>query len=398
MRTTRGVAAIHTWPAIAILSAITGVVPTALLSGCAAPPKPGDPLPGLTAEERARFERGKAVFEREFEPANGLGPLFNANACRECHEESASGGPGDEVEIHATAARADGTCDPLLEQGGPVVQQHVTGALHQALGINEEPVPAHATATGRRTTPDILGFGLLDAIPDEEILSRADPEDRNADGISGRPNRSTDGRLGRFGRKAFVPTLREFNEEAFLIEQGVTTPAAPREETVAGRPLPEGTDPASDPEIDEEAVALADFFVRALAPPASLPLPWSALRGRRIFRAIGCVGCHVPVLMTGASPQRTLRYRPVAAYTDLLLHDMGADLADLCLGLATPSEFRTEPLMGLRLSTRFLHDGRTATVEKAIILHGGEAERSRERFMALSDKNRRALLEFLSSL
>src|SRR5207249_7843166 len=108
--------------------------------------------------------------------------------------------------------------------------------------------------------------------------------------------------------------------------------------------------------------------------------------------------CHVPILKTGDSSVKALRHRKVAAYSDLLLHDMGPELADICLGLATPSEFRTEPLMGLRLLSRFLHDGRANTIEEAVRLHGGEAAAGRDRFKALSDRDRAALLEFLKSL
>ncbi|MGH9750200.1 MAG: di-heme oxidoredictase family protein [Candidatus Polarisedimenticolia bacterium] len=367
------------------------------LAGCAREPEPGDPLPGLTEEQLKLFERGRAVFARTFEPATGLGPLFNAPSCGECHEQPVLGGSGDEVELHATVLQPDGTCDLLLAEGGPVFQNQVTPALREALGIEEEPVPERA-ARARRTTPDVLGFGLLDAVPESVILALADPEDRDGDGISGRPNRFIDGRLGRFGRKAFLPTLREFNDGAFPIEQGITTPVAPAEGTVGGRPLPPGVDAAPDPEIDREALDLTDAFVRFLAPPAALrgSLPWR--RGERQFGALGCAACHVPVLKTGDHPVKAIRHRKVRAWTDLLLHDMGPELADICLGLAAPSEFRTEPLMGLRLSSSFLHDGRAASVEEAVRLHGGEAAASRDRFLKLSASDRRVLLRFLESL
>ncbi|MBI1951489.1 MAG: hypothetical protein HYS34_09020 [Acidobacteria bacterium] len=379
--------------------------------GCARPPEPGDPLPGLTRAERERFERGREVFEREFTPETGLGPLFNSTSCGECHEEPRSGGPGDEIEIHATAflARSAGggpagaaaqepSCDALADQGGPVVQQQVTPALKDALGIEAEPVPSRATSTGRRTTPHILGFGLLDAVPDEAILAQADPDDRDRDGISGRPNRFFDGRLGRFGRKAFVPALREFNAGAFLFEQGITSPAQPAEETIAGQPIPPGVDSVPEPELSREDLDRADDFVRFLAPPPRPPAGREARRGSRVFSEIGCASCHVPRLRTARSEVRALSRRWVEAYTDLLLHDMGQELGDVCLGLATPSEFRTELLMGLRLKGRFLHDGRAATVEEAIRLHGGEGAGARDRFGALSEKQRRALLEFLKTL
>src|SRR2546425_3904273 len=325
-----------------------------LLAGCARPPQPGDPLPGLQRSERARFDRGKEVFERKFTPETGLGPLFNAVSCGECHEEPAAGGFGDEVEVHATAFRADHVCDPLTDEGGPVIQQKVTPALKAALGIDSEPFPKSATGRGSRTTPVLFGRGLLDAVPDSVILGYADPDDRNHDGIRGRPNRSVDGRIGRFGRKAFVPTLDEFNDGAFVAEMGVTNPAQPTEETIGGQPIPAGVDPAPDPEINQEMLDRTNAFVRFLAPPSPAPLTNEGRQARELFSRIGCAGCHIPTLRTGDSPTPALARKTFFAYTDLLLHDMGADRADICLGLATPSDFRTEPLIGLRFAKRFL--------------------------------------------
>jgi len=378
-----------------LLAAAAAVLLTA---GCEKPLRPGDPLKGLSAAEREQFEKGKAVFARVFTPETGLGPLFNAEACGECHESPVAGGVGDEVEVHATAFLSDGFCDPLADAGGPVYQQRVTPALKNALGIDSEPIPARATARANRTTPDVLGFGLLDAVPDSTILSYADPDDRNKDGISGRPNRFFDGRLGRFGRKALVPTLAEFNEGALLFEQGVTTPNLPDEETVAGQPIPAGVDPVPEPEISAQDVVLMNAFVRFLAPPAPPKLEGEAKRGVVVFTKIGCADCHVSKLKTGPSDVPALANREVRAYTDLLLHDMGSELADICLGLATPSEFRTEPLMGLRLSESFLHDGRAKSIEEAIRLHGGEASGARDRFVGLSAADRAALLAFLKQL
>jgi len=374
------------------------IAPIVLAAACAKPPAPGEPLPGLDAAQRDQFDRGKVIFNRVFEPETGLGPLFNAKACGECHEKPVAGGVGDEVEVHATAFLSNGVCDPLADLGGFVYQQQVTPALKNALGIDKEPVPAKATAQGRRSSPDLLGFGLLDAVPDSEILAYADPDDRNHDGISGRPNRFFDGRLGRFGRKALVPTLAEFNEGAFPVEIGITVPAVPNEETVAGQPIPAGVDPVPDPELDAQSVALVNAFVRFLAPPSPPKLKGASRRGPELFEKTGCAACHVPRLKTGDSDVKALAHREVAAYTDLLLHDMGPTLADICLGLASPSEFRTEPLMGLRFSEKFLHDGRAASIEEAIRLHGGEAVAARDRFDALPAPEREALLAFLKQL
>lgn len=373
----------------------------AALGACRRPPQPGDPLPGLSTAERTRFDLGRAVFDSVFAPPTGLGPLFNADACAECHEDPVRGGTGDEVERHAAAFHPEVTgrpCDELAALGGPVFQNHVTPALQTALSIDSEPVPPQATATAARTTPDVFGFGLLDAVPDSAILAYADPEDRDHDGISGRPNRFFDGRLGRFGRKALVPDLRDFNIGALAAEQGITTPAVPTEETVGGRPLPAGVDPAPDPELSDSAAVLLDAFVRLLAPPSPQRLSREARAGRDAFGRVGCDRCHVPTLRTGDNAIPALAHREVAAYTDLLLHDMGPERADICLGQATPSEFRTEPLMGVRLMARFLHDGRATTLEQAIELHNGEAARVRDRFRALSAEDRAAVVAFLKTL
>jgi len=368
-----------------------------LAGGCQRPLKPGDPVGGLSRAEQDRFAHGKVVFDSIFTPEKGLGPLFNSTSCGECHEDPAKGGRGDEVELHATAFKG-GVCDPLVEEGGFVIQRHTTPALKQALGIDSEPFPPSATARALRTTPVVFGRGLLDAVPESVILAYADPDDKNHDGISGRPNRFTDGRLGRFGRKGFVPALDEFNAGAFSAEMGVTNPAVRTEETIGGKPIPAGVDPVPEPEIAQEQLDLTDAFVRFLAPPTPLKLGQEGRRGRELFSQIGCAACHVPTLRTGDSPVPALRNKEFPAYTDLLLHDMGSDLADICLGLATPSEFRTEPLLDLRDAKAFLHDGRDTTLGQAIEAHGGEASGARDRFKALPPADRNALIAFLKSL
>ena len=374
------------------------------------PPAPdaamlGSPLPRLSAAQRARFEAGRSVFATVFTPATGLGPLFNAVSCASCHEQPVVGGGGnndpaeasEDVEVHATAFRG-GQCDDLAAVGGPVFQKQVTPALADALHITAERIPAAATDSGHRTTPDVFGFGLLDAVPEREILARADPLDRNGDGISGRPNRTADGRLGRFGRKAQAATLREFNGGAFVMEMGITNPGNETEQIVAGFPFPPGVDPVPEPEITAEQFDAADAFVRFLAPPTRAPLGILGTQGALVFRKVGCASCHVPTLVTGANPVRALSFKVVPAFTDLLLHDMGPALADICLGQAEPSEFRTEPLMGLRFATVYLHDGRATTIRQAIELHDGEARGSRNRFERLTPFEKYALMRFLKRL
>ena len=179
---------------------------------------------------------------------------------------------------------------------------------------------------------------------------------------------------------------------------GVTNPAQPTEDNIVGKPIPPGVDPVPDPEIDEAALDLTDDFVRFLAPPTPAKLDKKGRRGRDLFSKIGCATCHVPTLRTGRSPIHALDRKEFFAYTDLLLHDMGPELADICLGLAAPSEFRTEPLIDLRDAESFLHDGRAPTLEKAIEAHGGEGSAARDRFEALAPSDRNALIAFLKSL
>jgi CxxC motif-containing protein (DUF1111 family) len=389
------------------------IISTILLSSCVlvfvgCPPKVpeqaelGSHLLGLTQEQVAQFQQGKAVFQRVFTPENGLGPLFNSNSCGECHEDPVLGGFGDEAEVHASRFIGPNNCDPLFQEGGPVIQQFATPLL-QAAGIQKEQIPPSATSQATRTSPQVFGFGLIDGIPEQTILANEDPNDANGDGISGRANRFIDGRVGRFGRKAFIPALFDFNSGAFPLEQGITTPFSPVEETVNGQPVPPGTDPVPDPEIPQSTIEQVNNFVRFLAPP---PRRFGKdhyerdqiTRGEKIFREIKCATCHTPQMETGPSNVQALNKQKVNLYSDLLLHDMGPQLADICLGLAGPEEFRTEFLMGLRFRTQFLHDGRASTLRQAIELHGGEATNSRNSFNALSDKDKEALLKFLDTI
>jgi CxxC motif-containing protein (DUF1111 family) len=362
---------------------------------------PGDPLAWVTSAERARFEQGAQHFDVEFENETGLGPLFNEVSCAECHEDPARGGAGDEIEFHATASNFDGSCNELTEYGGPVFQQFSSLALQPLLGklkVEKEPMPLSASGVGLRTSAPLFGLGLLDAVPDEVIKALSDQYDRNGDGISGRPNLTPDGRVGRFGRKAVVASLRVFNDGAFRDEMGITSAAVPTEGTFGGYVMPSRADQVADPEINEEALDLVDAFVRLLAPVAPLELTKEAKDGRNLFARINCAGCHVPTLKTGNNPVAALRYREVAAYSDLLLHDLGPALADICRPGATAAEFRTQPLMGLRLLPIFMHDGRAHTVTEAIEAHGGEATESRQQFGRLSNQERTALVAFLNSL
>ena len=336
--------------------------------------------------------------------SDGLGPLFNIDgvSCAECHEDPVGGGVGNEVETHATRFVAPNNCDPLFDEGGPVIQQDATSLL-KAKGVLKEEIPARATGQGHRSSPSLFGFGLIDLIPEKTILAYEDPEDKDKDGISEGANRTIDGRVGRFGRKAGVATLFEFNAGAFPAEMGVTTPLSPKEETINGRVVPPDADPATDPEVSQLDIQRVTNFIRFLAMPApKLPIERAAVeqvqRSKKLFSDIQCACFHVPELQTGPSEIAALDRKPVALYSDLLLHDMGPELADICLDGANPAEFRTEMLMGLRLREKFLHDGSAGSVQQAIERHAAEARKARDAFAALSDKDKAALLAFLQTI
>src|SRR6266516_6362758 len=352
----------------AVCALILGLLPV----GCQMlnQPELGEPLADLTRAQRAQFQEGKRIFQRVFEPETGLGPLFNGNSCAECHEKPVVGGVGDEVEVHATRFIPPNSCDPLFHQGGPVIQQNATPLL-KAKGIEKEQIPPSATAQARRSTPTVFGFGLVDAIPESTILSHEGYPDGRGEAISGRANRTIDGRVGRFGRKAAVAALMDFNAGAFPQEMGVTTPLSPVEATINGTPVPPDTDPAPDPEITVEDIEKVTAFVRYLAPPPRQVFTDSqdrylAGRGRKLFEYLKCSLCHIPKMTTGPSAVKALNRKTVWLYSDLLLHDMGSQLADICLEQAHPAEFRTELLMGLRYREQFLHDGSAKTVREAI--------------------------------
>jgi CxxC motif-containing protein (DUF1111 family) len=368
-----------------------------------------EPLKQLTTAQLAQFFAGQAVFDRVFVQEDGLGPIFNASACAECHEDPGSGGPGDEVETHFSHFNGS-TCDLLVADGGNVLQDSTTALLFAATGFTKEPETTVPHEKGSRTTPDVLGFGLFDNIPDAAIAARADPNDANGDGISGRVH-MVGGRVGRFGRKAGDATLDGFNAGAFLQEMGITNPEHPEENNIGGLVIGEDIDPAVDPvpespgvtELTQGELNALNAFMRFLAPPRKLPLSATAMAGKDVFKNIGCLNCHVENMTTGPSSVAALNMQPVHPFSDFLLHDIGTGGAsDNCQGAATPQEFRTEPLTGLRFSVDeglgLLHDGSALTIQAAILRHGVEAANSRARFNALTAGQKKALIEYLRAI
>jgi CxxC motif-containing protein (DUF1111 family) len=337
-------------------------------------------------DDATAADRGRALFVREFTPAQGLGPLFNERSCSGCHLRPTLGGVGRgglAIVLRVGQLTGDGF-DSMTGSGGPVARQHAVSGCALAAGI-----PAGANVTSVRNAPALFGSGLIDAISDEQI--RAGAVTRR-DGVSGRANlvRGADGRVrvGRFGWKADTPKLAQFVAEAFRNELGVTSPDAPAFDA-AGAASPGGAcgrqSRAADLGRDDVAAVLG--FVASLPAPA----PHQDPAGEQVFRQTGCAACHVASLEADT--------RDVPLYSDLLLHDMGPLLDDrVDQASATGREWRTAPLWGVSRRTRYLHDGRAQSLEAAILAHGGEARRARQRFRTLSRADRSRLVAFLRSL
>lgn len=383
------------------------VVLTGGLPGCApqvddVAREPGEPLPGLTPAELARFEQGKVWMERQWTEEEGLGPLYIQQGCGSCHDLPNMGGAGAEPVQQATFYDPATGCSVLEEEGGPHIQDRTTTPL-SALGITAETIPPSANGYVRMEPPPLYGLGLVEALPEEAILAREDPDDADGDGISGRASRLPDGRLGRFGRKGGAASIVDFAEGAFRTDIGLTSPGHPREESLNGAPLPPGVDPVPDPEISREIIESVSDFVRFLAPPARTePESKSARdarsRGQDIFHALGCPSCHVPTMRTGPSASEALEEKTIHLYSDMLLHDMGPQITDICGPTATPSEVMTARLMGLRFRQVLLHNGRAPDANRAILMHGGEATTARIAYEGLTMEARRYLMRFLDSL
>lgn len=272
--------------------------------------------------------------------------------------------------------------------------------------------------TSPRLAPPMIGVGLLELIPEADILARADPDDRDGDGIRGVPQRvwsmaNDRAMLGRFGWKAAAPTVADQTANAFMSDMGLSTPLLRMSSgdcTAAQsrcRGAPNGDDEVEGVEVPRQLFDLTVFYAQNLAVPARVNArDPKVVEGKRLFAEIGCASCHVPSQVTGRNPdQPFLSEQTIWPYTDLLLHDMGPDLADgFTEGVATGRQWRTPPLWGLGLTktvsghTRMLHDGRARNAQEAILWHGGEAQPAQERYRRLSKAERAAVLAFLESL
>jgi CxxC motif-containing protein (DUF1111 family) len=262
-----------------------------------------------------------------------------------------------------------------------------------------------------RVAPQVIGVGLIEGIPEDDVLAAADPDDSDGDGISGRAHMVADVRtgeevLGRFGWKAAVPSVEAQNAAAFVGDLGVTSSLHPEDPCTSAQPECSAAPDGGEPEIADTELAQVTFYTRTLAVPARRDVRSAdTLSGEQNFADIGCAACHTPVQRSGRSEIEALDDQTFSPFTDLLLHDMGPGLADERPdGDATGREWRTPPLWGIGLfervndHTRYLHDGRARNLTEAVLWHGGEAEAAKVRFTELPTAERRSLLTFLESL
>jgi CxxC motif-containing protein (DUF1111 family) len=425
----------------------------------------------LSFEGEQQFKLGNALFRKIWvsspsstQASDGLGPLFNARGCQSCHIKDGRGHPPFEGQAESvsmflrlsvppgeddTRRAMDGVIagevgDPTY---GTQLQDFAVPGLaaegRMVIDYSDLPVTlGDGTVVALRApsysiadlgygplTPDLMisprvanpmiGLGLVEQIPAEDILALADPDDADGDGISGRPNwtiapETGDVALGRFGWKAGMATIRSQTASAFANDIGISTPMFDlphgdctelQAECLA---LPTGEQPrlgrseAPDPVLD-----LVTFYAQTLGVPERRDVgDRQVLAGKAAFYDAGCASCHVPKFVTSRdAPDPAHRFQLIWPYSDFLLHDMGEGLADnRPEGQADGSEWRTPPLWGIGLTqevsghTFFLHDGRARNLTEAILWHGGEAQAARDRFAAMSAEQRTALLAFLESL
>ncbi len=419
------------------------------------------PSANLTPVRRLDFSVGNSFFRAPWVIApstttarDGLGPLFNTNACQNCHIKDGRG--------HPPAANAASAVSMLLRLSIPA--EPGQEAQLQRHGVIAEPtyggqlqdmaIPGHApegrirldwqthritladgsevelrqpklqlsdlgygplhpqTQFSLRIAPPMIGLGLLEAIADADLLALADPDDQNGDGISGRANQVWDDArgqsvIGRFGWKAGQPTLNQQNAHAFAGDMGLTTSLLPADDCTAAQAACQQMPNGGSPEVSDNILASVLFYSRNLAVPQrrQVDAP-QVLKGKALFHQAGCASCHTPKFVTRAdAAEPELAGQTIRPYSDLLLHDMGPGLADQRPEfLASGQEWRTPPLWGIGLTqqvsghTQFLHDGRARNLLEAIFWHGGEAQAARDAVSHFSRDEREALLAFLDSL
>jgi len=413
------------------------------------------PAPTLSALQLRDFAFGNRLFNTNWVVApasadgfDGLGPTFNRNSCSGCHLRDGRGRPpiAGETTLDSMLVRmsipgraAHGEPKPVPGYGLQLNDRAIPGVRAEgAVQISYVEMPSNYAdgepyslrrpqvewlqanfgdlpdnlLISARVAPMVFGLGLLEAIPASDLRKRADPQDRDNDGISGRINRVYDvisGKtaIGRFGWKANVPSLEAQVVSAAQGDIGLTSVPIPVENCAPEQSACRAALSGGTPELDESFVRRLTFYNQVLAVPARrAPSDAQALHGEQLFARFQCASCHSPTQTTDDQhPLTLLHQQTFHPYTDLLLHDMGEALSDQRPDFqASGREWRTPPLWGLGLVKQvndhelLLHDGRARGFAEAILWHGGEAEKSAEQFRSAPKSERDALLAFLRSL
>lgn len=359
----------------------------------------GGPFRKLSHNEKTRFVSGREIFDRDFGHATGvgaltgpdMGPRYNGDSCRACHFDPVIGGAGPQGVnvIRHGILNPDGSFAPPPSTPNTILHKEILA------GFNPIEPSAEINIFEHRQTPHAFGLGLLDAIPETTIMSNADPNDENANGISGRAHILSDGRVGRLGWKAQVPSTEEFVRDAMAAEVGLTLPPQPG--LTFG--ITQDTDDVPDPELFLDEAEDIAFFLKMLAPPPRQPGADTALaaQGEMLFNdpAVGCALCHIPALQANLDGV----FVDVRLYSDLLLHEfLPPEMPGIEDGDASMHEFRTAPLWGLSQTAPYTHTGEADTINEAIRLHDGESASSRDAYINLTEPQRNALLAFLNTL
>ncbi len=429
------------------------------------------PSANIAFEREMDFNIGNSFFKRLWvtapsstQAADGLGPLYNARSCQRCHLRDGRGHPPQDKTDNAVSMFLRLSIPPqneaqrarLAEHKANVIPEPTYGSQLQDTAVAGLPKEGQmqiryqemplALADGEvvslrqprysvselgygemhpqvmlspRVAPPMIGLGLLEAIAEEDILAQADPEDRDGDGISGRPNRVWSAErnqvmLGRFGWKAGSPSINEQSQDAFSGDMGISVPLHPQgagectEKQAVCLQAPTGNSPQYENlEAHSMVVDLVVFYSRNLAVPArrDVEAP-DVLAGKQLFYESGCIACHTPKYMTRVLPDQPEQSQQLIwPYSDMLLHDMGEGLADhRPEGVANGREWRTPPLWGIGLTpvvnqhSYYLHDGRARSLLEAILWHGGEAQKSRDAVVNMRRQQRNQLIRFIESL
>lgn len=364
----------------------------------------GSKLANLSGQDSTDFDDGLVAFSSNEGPADGLGPVFNGESCGQCHFQGAIGGAGNDLaltRVTRIGGIVDGKYSDLEHLGGPVIQSRSNREFDPTFPHGREFVPSEAKFVSQRITTPLFGLGLVEAIPEPDIVARA--QRKFGDGVAGTVNWVThpvtgNKEVGRFGWKAQISTIEVFASDAYVNEMGITVPIFQEEQKPQGHAIAPGADPVGEPE-DAEDVELFISFMKFLAPPTRSKLSIIAQNGERLFGTMGCANCHAPQYKTGVNDTPALSQKDVNLYSDLLVHKMGSALADgIIQGSAQGDQFRTAPLWGLSKRRFLLHDGRATSVDEAVSFHGGEAAIAAGRFFGATDTERAAMREFLKSL